>query len=242
MRVRSLVRSVITPPASRLSLMRRSAIGSRESPLLTSSTSSSAMMWKPSPLALAIGAMLDRPKTDPRLQPGDEESLAIVDLLPPVEAAISLVEHVGRAGLDWNLTADLDVIDVRWRHLDAGRDIAQGVIDDVQLHAADATVPCRPVANLPQWYRTGVDQAHHLRPFAPHLPIRHRRQPSKGLRKNADRTAGIGIRQRRAGQLAGPQMIMVLRIGVEARHHPAQTVVTAQLRVDQRHQMVPALE
>jgi hypothetical protein len=44
--VRSLVRSVITPPFSRLILMRRSGIGGRESPLLASATSSSAMILK----------------------------------------------------------------------------------------------------------------------------------------------------------------------------------------------------
>src|SRR6201987_1319787 len=37
-------------------------------------------------------------------------------------------------------------------------------------------------------------------------------------------------------------MIVVLRVGVEARHHGTQTIVTAQLRIDQRDQMIPALE
>ena len=186
--------------------------------------------------------MLDRAKTDADLRPGNEESPAIIDLLPPVEAAIALVKHVGRAGLDWGLTADLDIIDVRSRHLDAGRDIALWIVDDVQLHAADTAVPRRPAANLAERDRTGIDQAHHLHAFTPQLARGHRRQRRKGLRENADRTAGIGIGQRRARQLAGPQMIVVLRIGVEASHHPTQTVVTAELGIDQRHQVIPALE
>ena len=42
------------PPVSRLSLMRRSGIGSRESPLLVSLTSSSATILKPSPMRLRM--------------------------------------------------------------------------------------------------------------------------------------------------------------------------------------------
>src|ERR1035437_1082676 len=61
-------------------------------------------------LALTVGAMLDRAKTYAGFPRGDEESRSIIDLLPPVEAAISLVEHIGCAGFDWNLTADLDVV------------------------------------------------------------------------------------------------------------------------------------
>jgi diguanylate cyclase (GGDEF)-like protein len=181
-------------------------------------------------------------KTHGRFRPGDEESLAIADLLPPVETAISLVEHVGRTGLDRDVAADLNVIDVGSRHLDAGWDITLCIVDDVQLHAADAAVPRRPTANLAQRDRTGVDQAHHLLAFAPQLPACHRRQRREGLRKNAGRTAGIGIRQRRAGQLASSQMIVVLRIGIEAGYHAAQAVVPAQLRIDQRHKVIPALE
>ena len=98
------------------------------------------------------------------------------------------------------------------------------------------------VQTLPSGDRTGVDQAHHLRAFAPQLPACHRRQSCKGLRKNAGRAAGVGIRQCRAGQPAGAQVIVMLRIGVEAGHHGAQAVVPAQLRIDQRYQVIPALE
>src|SRR5215470_7426758 len=193
-------------------------------------------------LALTQGATLDRTKASRRLRPGNKESLAIIDLLPPVEAAIAFVEHIGRAGLDRRLPANLDVIDVGIRHIDTGRHGALWVIDDVQLHAADAAVPLRPRANLPEWDRAGVDQAHHLHAFAPGLLTGHRRQAGKDLRKNADRTTSIGIRQRRTVQFFGAEMVVVLRICVEAFHHGPQTVVSAELRINQRHQMIPALE
>ena len=153
--------------------MRRSGIGRRESPLADELDLIIGDDLEAVPLALAVGAMLDRPKTDASLQARDEESLAIIDLLPPVEAAISLVEHVGCASMDRDLTADLDVIDVRRRHLDALRDIALWIVNHVQLHAADATVPGRPATNLAEGDRTGVDQAHHLLAFAPQLPACH---------------------------------------------------------------------
>ena len=43
---------VIVPPLSRLTLMRRSGIANSESPLLASTTLSSAMILKPSPMIL----------------------------------------------------------------------------------------------------------------------------------------------------------------------------------------------
>ena len=61
-------------------------------------------------IAVAVGAMLECTKADVRLHPGDEESLAVIDLLPPVETAIRLVEHVSRARLDRNLAADLGAL------------------------------------------------------------------------------------------------------------------------------------
>src|SRR6516165_2779169 len=45
-------------------------------------------------LALAHRAMAGGAKPHVRLCPGDEEGLGIIDLLPPVEAAITLVEHI----------------------------------------------------------------------------------------------------------------------------------------------------
>ena len=186
--------------------------------------------------------MFDRAKAHVDLLPGDEESLAIIDLLPPIEAAISLVEHVSRAGLDRNVAADLDIVDVGRRYLDAGRDIGQGIVDDVQLHATDAAIPFGPLADFVQRYRAGVDQAHHFRPLTPCLAIGRVRQHRKDLRKNADRAARIGIRQRRADELIGAQMVMVLRIGVEGSLQRPQAINAGQLRVHQRDQVIPALE
>ncbi len=166
------------------------------------------------------------------LRPGDEESPAIIDVLPPVKAAIGLVEHVGRAGLDGHLTADLYVVDIGGGDHRADRHVGHWIVNDVQLHAADAAVPFSPLAQRVQRNRTGVDQANHLRSLLTRPPIRQGRKHREGLRKNPDRPPRIGIRKRRADKLAGAQMVMVLRIGVEAGHQRAQAVKPGQLCVD----------
>src|SRR5882724_2939044 len=71
---------------------------------------------------------------------------------------VALVEDVGRAGFEFRLTADLDVVDGRIRHLDATRDIVPRMIDDVHLHAADAPVPFGPFTHLAHRDRARVDQ------------------------------------------------------------------------------------
>src|ERR1700726_4038570 len=111
-------------------------------------------------LALAIGAMLLCTKTHVRLRPGNKESPAIIELLPPVEAAIPLVEHIGCAGFDRYLTANLNIVDIGGRDLDACRNICQGIVDDMQLHAADAgrsmSPNCKTRPAGLDWNRSGA--------------------------------------------------------------------------------------
>jgi len=175
-------------------------------------------------------------------RPRDEESPLIIDLLPPAEMAIAFVENVGRARLDRHLLADLDIIDGGGRDLDAMRAIGIRIIGDVYLHAADTPIPSCPPAQLAQRHGAGIDQPDHLRPFAPRRPVNHPRQHREGIGKHTDRTAFVGIRQRRAGKLIDVEMIMMLGVDVEGQFEPAQRVGVAQLREDQRHQMIPAFE
>ena len=116
------------------------------------------------------------------------------------------------------------------------------MINDVHLHAADTPIPFGPLAHLAQRDGAGIDQAHHLGTLLPRPPVGHLRQHREGLRKNPDRTAGVRIRQGRAGQLADIQMIVMMGVRIEAQLEPAQAAGTAELCKDQRHQMVPAFE
>src|SRR5450631_1677246 len=160
---------VIIPPLSRLTLMRRNGIGRLESPLLASTTSASPMILKPLPMVLRT--CRDCVLRKRVFGACNEESLGSIDLLPPAEVIIALVEDIGRAGFELGLATDLNVVDGRWRNLDATGDIAARMIDDVHLHAADATVPFGPFAHLAQRNRARVDQPDHLGPLHPRVSI-----------------------------------------------------------------------
>src|ERR1700688_718802 len=120
----------------------------------------------------------------------NEESLGSIDLLPPAEVIITLVENIGSASFELDLAADLYVVDGRGCNLDATRNIVPRMVDDVHLHAADTTVPFGPFAHLAQRHRAGVDQPDHLGPLHPACvdrpsPPAWRRSPQKPQRDAA---------------------------------------------------------
>src|SRR5882757_9679051 len=172
----------------------------------------------------------------------DEESLGGVDLLPPAKVIIALVENVGRTGFQLRLTADLDVIDGRRRNLDTTRDILPWMIDDVHLQAADAAIPFGPFAHLAQRDWARVDQPNHLSPFHPRVSIGLRRQHRESVRENAHRTTGIRTRERRARNLAHPQMIMLMGVYLKGCFDGAQACDPAQLSAHHCHEMIPTFE
>src|SRR6266852_50735 len=172
----------------------------------------------------------------------DEESLGGVDLLPPAKVIIALVKNVARTGFQLGLTADLDVIDGRRRNLDTTRDILAWMIDDVHLQAADTAIPFGPFAHLAQRDWARVDQPNHLGPFHSRVSIGLLRQHGEGFRENAHRTTCIRTRERRAGNVAHPQMIMLMGVCLKSRFDGAQACDPAQLGAHHRHKMFPAFE
>src|SRR5882762_7100814 len=172
----------------------------------------------------------------------DEESVGGVDLLPPAKVIIAFVENVGRTGFQLRLTADLDVIDGRRRNLDTTRDILPWMIDDVHLQAADAAIPFGPFAHLAQRDWARVDQPNHLSPFHPRVSIGLRRQHRESVRENAHRTTGIRTRERRARNLAHPQMIMLMGVYLKGCFDGAQACDPAQLSAHHCHEMIPTFE
>ena len=95
---------------------------------------------------------------------------------------------------------------------------------------------------LPSGIGLEFDQPHHLQSFPPYPPVSGLDQPGEDLGENADRPARIGVRQCRSGEFAGAQVVMVLRVGVEGRFQRPETFNPGQLRIAQRHEMIPALE
>src|SRR6202011_6326053 len=143
-----------------------------------------------------------------------EAGAGVMKAYPPGVTAIGLVEHVSGAGLDRDLLSRRHVIYRRWRDRQTARMIRAGIVDDVQLEAAGAAIPVRPGDQLIQRDRRRIDQSQHLRAFPPQRPVGKSRKPLEGLGEDLNRTPCIGIRQRRARQLADAQMVVVMRIGV----------------------------
>jgi len=176
------------------------------------------------------------------LRAGDEESLGAMDVYPPIETAVALVEDVGCGSFDRGLAPDLDIVDGGWGNLERARDIGFGIVDDVHLHAPDAPVPLGPIAELSERDGAGIDEADHLGPFATDLPIGHAGQHRKDPGKDFRRPASIGIRQGRASQLANTDMVMMIAVGVEAQNQCPQTTGMIELGTDESHQMIPTGE
>ena len=197
---------------------------------------------EPIATGLAHVAMLCRAQARVGFDPRNQESLGGVDLLPPAKVIIAFVENVGGAGFEFGLTADLDVVDGRIRNLDATRTVVVRLIDDVQLHAANASIPGGPFTHLPQRDRTRINQPHHLAAFCPRAAVGLLRQHREGIGENIDRTPAIGIRQRRASNLADAEMVMLMRVGAEGKFEPAQACDAPQLRTHQRYHVIPAFE
>src|SRR6516162_3428215 len=172
-RARSLVSSVIAPPFSASDL--DAAQGDRQLRVALADELHFVIGddLEAIPLMLAKQAMLGRAETGRCLRSGHEEGLAIIDLSPPVEAAIPLVKDVGDASLERSLPANLDVIDGGSRHVDHGWDIHLGIVDDMQLHTSDTAVPLRPRTNLAERDWTGINEAHHLLALTVQLPACH---------------------------------------------------------------------
>src|SRR5580704_13216067 len=162
LRSRSLVISVIRPPLSRRTRMRRSGIDSRE--IAFAGEHDLGIVDDPEAVAddLADVAAFGHAKTRVVFRARDEESIGIIDLFPPAKVIVTLVEDVGGAGLDLHLAADLDIVDGRRCDLHAAWTIGTRVVDDVHLHAADAAIPFGPAANFTQRDRARVNQPHHL--------------------------------------------------------------------------------
>ncbi len=165
-----------------------------------------------------------------------------MDADPPVISAIGLVEDIGVTRHDRHFPADLDIVDVGIGHGDLGGIVRYRIVDDMQLQALDTAIPLGPVDQLAQRDRRGIDQPDHLVAFPPQGSAGQSRQLGEGLGEDRQRAAGVGIGERRARQLADPQVIMMVGVGIPSRLQPAQAPDPAKLGADQHQQMLPAAE
>lgn len=175
-------------------------------------------------------------------RPRHEERAFCMKGAPPAVMAIALVEDIGRARLDRDGAADLRVVDVGIGDVEDARAIGPRIVDDVHLHPANAAVRLGPVAQLAERDRGGVDQPHHGRTFAAHLPEELAGHQGEGLGEDGHGAAPARIRHRRAPQPRAAEMIVVLAVGVPARFQAAKARRAAELGEDQDHQVIPAAE
>ncbi len=156
--------------------------------------------------------------------------------------AIGLVEDKDCTRLDRHRLADLDIVDGRGRDLDAPRVIGRGIVDDVELETARAPIPLGPTHDLLErdWGR--IDEPQHLGTLPLQRMIRQAGEHGEGLREDRDGPARVGIRQRRASHRTGPEMIVMMRMGVPDGLESAQALNAAKLGEREHDEMVPAPE
>ena len=87
--------------------MRRSGIGSLQSPLLENATSSSEITGEAVAARRSGSPLFPDGQAHVALGPGDEDGLGRVNGAPPAGMAITLVEDIGEARLDLDRSADL---------------------------------------------------------------------------------------------------------------------------------------
>src|SRR5229473_3188013 len=79
-------------------------------------------------------------------------------------------------------------------------------------------------------------------PSTPRVPIGLLSQHGEDFRENAHRTTCIRTRERRARNVAHPQMIMLMGVCLKGRFDSAQARDPTQLSAHHRHKMIPAFE
>ena len=134
------------------------------------------------------------------------------------------------------------VVDVGVADVEDARQIVMGIIDDMDLHAADATVGLGPIAQFSQRDGGGIDQPDEVAAVASALTVEKLGDLFERIGEDGDRPTLVGVAEGRMRKRAAGEVIMVLGTGVPAGLQRPKAVEVAQLREDQRHQMIPAEE
>lgn len=87
-----------------------------------------------------------------------------------------------------------------------------------------------------------VDQTQNCRALAGRLPVELVSHQAERLGKSRYGTPLVGIRQGRPHRRIAGEMVMMLAVGVPVGFQPARGGAPTELRLDLRHQMVPAPE
>ena len=118
------------------------------------------------------------------------------------------------------------------------RMVGVGVVDHMNLGAADCGGIPRPAgAVLVQPQAGGINQIRRAIELAAQTATGLCHQCSKQCLEHHARALGVGVSERRAGNLAGTQVVQSRRLAVHATHRLSQTAETRQLTDQQRHEL-----
>lgn len=96
--------------------------------------------------------------------------------------------------------------------------------------------------SLPSGIGVEFDDPHQRLTLAAHARVQEAGEFRKYLGEHHGRTSPVCVREGRARQFAGSQMVMMLGIGVPLRLQAAQAVRRAELGEDRHHQVGEAIE
>ncbi len=116
--------------------------------------------------------------------------------------------------------------------------VGVGIVDHMNLGAADCGGIPRPAgAVLVQPQAGGINQIRRAIELAAQTATGLCHQCSKQCLEHHARALGVGVSERRAGNLAGTQVVQSRRLAVHATHRLSQTAETRQLTDQQRHEL-----
>jgi hypothetical protein len=107
-------------------------------------------------------------------------------------------------------------VDVGVADVEDARQIMVGVIDDMDLHGADAAVGLRPIAQFSQRDRRRIDQADEVAAVASALTVEQLGDLLERIGEDFDRPTFVSVAEGRMRKRAAAEGMMVLGIGVPA--------------------------
>ncbi|BDV33997.1 hypothetical protein SS37A_15260 [Methylocystis iwaonis] len=164
------------------------------------------------------------------------------DLGPPAIVAIAFVEDISGARLDIGFLADLYVVHIGGRDFRAKGPIGARVMDHVHFEAVSAAVGAGVIEEFAQRDGRRIDEADHVRALPARMTVERAGEHGEEIGEDGDGPAGVGVGKGRAREPPRPEVIMRARVGVEGGNEGAQAGDPGKLGVDERDEVIPALE
>jgi hypothetical protein len=181
---------------------------------------------------------LDHAQRCVALKAGDDAAAQRVEAGPPSVVVIAQIKDVGGAGFDRHLLRWGDVIDPRRGDRRIDRSLGVGVVDDVQLDAADLGREPRPIeATRIEPQAAGIDQVGGVAERPAQRAVRPCRHGGEQLREQRARAQRIGVGQGRAARRRHAKVVKPALVALKPGFDLAQAGGSFELTVEQRHEL-----